>query len=200
MKFTSIIFTFWSFSLMSQNKSQNNLIPQFDSCYQMQYDSNFTVIEGTNHSIPLMIANGIVIRNDELNIKILDSIYVLKCPQSFEKYGNLGTLGVIYLKTKQKFKTIDVLKIKKSNTRHTNKSDIIIYALNGFVFTDTTLLFSKKAITKVDIIENPSILNFETTKNTTCISIWTITDEELKKDASIPKLCRGIYFSSNKKE
>jgi hypothetical protein len=93
-----------------------------------------------------------------------------------------------------------VLKIKKSNTRHTNKSNIIIYALNGFVFTDTTLLFSKNAITKVDIIENPSIINLETTKNTTCISIWTITDNELKEDASMPKLCRGVYRSSKNNE
>jgi hypothetical protein len=200
MRFTSLLFAFIFIVSLQKGKSQSLYALSFDTCFHLQNDANFKTIKGTNHSIPLKLANGIIIRIEELNTKLLDSIYVLKCPQSFEKYGNLGTLGVIYLKTKQKFKTIDVLKIMKSNTRHTNKSNNIIYALNGFVFTDTTLLFSKKAITKVDIIENPSILNFETTKNTTCISIWTITDEELKKDASIPKLCRGVYINSDNKD
>jgi hypothetical protein len=200
MRFTFLLFAFIFIISLQKGTSQSPSAFPFDTCFHLQNDANFKTIKGTNHSIPLKLANGIIIRIEELNTKMLDSIYVLKCPQSFEKYGNLGTLGVIYLKANQKFKTIDVLKIKKSNTRHTKKSNRIIYALNGFVFTDTTLLFSKKAIIKVDIINNPSILNVETTKNTTCINIWTITNKELKEDASMPKLCRDVYINSNKKE
>ena len=60
-------------------------------------------IKGTRHCRSILIANDIVIRPEENNSSLLQHINVLKCSDSYKKYGDIGTNGVIVEDTKQTF-------------------------------------------------------------------------------------------------
>jgi hypothetical protein len=153
------------------------------------------ILPGTNHSRPLIIANGIIVRGEEIKKNLVDTIYVIKCPQSFEKFGNVGSLGAIYLNTRQTFDTVKISNIATIELSH-GSSQKIIYAINGYLFADTGFTLSRKAIKKVDILKGYKLQLQDTNEEVTCISIWTITDKEIKNDNSIPKPCRGVGFAS----
>jgi hypothetical protein len=166
-----------------------------DTCNKLKGQSDSKKIPGADYSRPLILANGIVIRGDEIQEKLVDTIFVIKCPQSFAKFGDLGALGVISIDTKQNFESVVVTKIASIKKSHSANSKLV-YSLNGYLFTDTTLKISTKAVKRVDFINNFKLANFATDDNTTCISIWTITKKEMKDDNSIPKPCRGVGFAN----
>jgi hypothetical protein len=141
---------------------------------------------GTRHSSPLFLANGIVVRVDEVDSALLESVSVLRCPQSIETFRNLGINGVVLIKTKQVFETTTPqIEIRKS---HGTKSRVI-YALNGFILTDTALKISKSSIREIDIVSNSRIDYANLYRGYTCVNVWTLT-----KDERIPMsvLCRGV--------
>jgi len=165
----------------------NRLFSQrIESCAELTKKANLERVIGTRHSSPLFLANGIVVRVDEIDSSLLEGVSVLKCPQSIEAFGNLGINGVVLIKTKQVFETTKPqIEIRKS---HGTKSRII-YALNGFILTDTTLKISKAAIREVNIISNSRIDYGNRYRGYTCVNVWTLT-----KDERIPMsaLCRGV--------
>ena len=139
----------------------------------------------------MYFANNTVIGNNEINTKLIDSIGVMKYPEALKKWGNLASIGVILIKTKQTFKTLTISDLAKKYLLNTGNFNVI-YALNGYFFTDSTLKISEKAIIRVEIIKNLRIDNTDTSNRFTCMNIWTATKEDIKRDESIPKLCRGV--------
>jgi hypothetical protein len=174
--------------------SQTNLIdPEsglkvVDTCQLMYNMANMQKIEGTNHSIPYVVANEIMININEIDEKKVNTLYIPKCPKSFELYGNLAALGIIHIKTRQKFEVVKVAELMKKK-RIKKYHEPILFALNGYMFSDTSLAISKKAITKVESVKIPSI---QKGGFTICFSIWTLTNKEIKQNMAMPKLCRGI--------
>ncbi|MEO6452526.1 MAG: hypothetical protein ABIN97_00530 [Ginsengibacter sp.] len=166
-----------------------------DTCVKLQKQANLKILPGTNHSRPLIIANGIIIRGEEVKEKLVDTIYIIKCPQSFEKFGNIGSLGVIYLETTQTFDPVPISNVAAIKQSHGSRQKII-YAINGYLFADTGLTLSRKAIKKVDILKGYKLQLPDTNEEVTCISIWTITRKEIKDDNSLPKPCRGVGFAA----
>lgn len=166
-----------------------------DTCIKLQKQATLKTLPGTNHSRPLIIANGIIIRGEEIEEKLVDTIYVIKCPQTFDKFGNIGSLGVIYLDTKQTFDTVQISNVARVNQSHGSRQKII-YAINGYLFADTGLALSRKAIKKVDILKGYKLKLPDINEEVICVSIWTITRKEIKEDNSMPKPCRGVGFAS----
>lgn len=175
------------------DSSKSIVVSYSDTCYKLQKQADLKKIPGTNHSWPLIMANGIIIRGKEINKNLIDSIYFINGPQSFEKFGNIGSPGVIYLDTRQKFDALQISQIAKES--HGIKQNII-YAINGYLFADSTLKLSRKAIKKVEILKDYKLSSTDNNQVVTCISIWTITKKEIKKDNSL-KLCRGVGFVSS---
>jgi hypothetical protein len=165
-----------------------------DTCVKLQKQAGLKILPGTNHSRPLIIANGIIIRGEEIKEKLVDTIYVIKCPQSVEKFGNIGSLGVIYLDTRQTFDTVLISNVVTIKQSHGSRQKIV-YAINGYLFADRGLALSRKAIKKVDILKDYKLQLSATKVEVTCVSIWTITVKEIKNDNLIPKPCRGVGFA-----
>lgn len=120
---------------------------------------------------------------------MIDFIFIIKCPQSFEKFGDAGSMGVIAITTKQKFKTVTIGELAKQEEMESDRRQIS-YALNGYLITDTSQRISLKAIKRIDMI-NRKVAG-EGNNATTCFSIWTITRKEIRQYNNRPKLCRGV--------
>jgi hypothetical protein len=166
-----------------------------DTCVKLQHQANLNKLHKTNHSRPLVIANGTIIRGEEINEKQVDTIYIIKCPQSVEKFGNIGALGVIYLDTKQTFDTVRISNLATIKQSH-GAPQKTVYAVNGYLFAHPSLTISRRAIKKVDILRNYELNTSNSDEAVTCISIWTITKKEIKDDNAIPNPCRGVSFAS----
>ena len=166
-----------------------------DTCILLQKRASQKILPGTNHSRPLVVADGMIIRGDEIKEKLVDTIFVIKCPQSFERFGNIGALGVIYLETKQEFDTVSITRVATIRQSH-GVAQKTIYAINGYLFADTTLKLSKKAVKKVEVFKNFSADFLDINEHVTCVSIWTLTNKEIKDDNSVPKPCRGVGFAN----
>jgi hypothetical protein len=194
-----IALTFLTISVSGQTNwrdTTNGLgIAYFDTCINLQNQANLNKLPKTNHSRPLIIANGILIIGDEIEEKLVDTIYVIKCPQSFEKFGNIGALGIVYLNTGQTFDTVRISNIVRTKQSHGSEQKLV-YAVNGYLFADPNLYISRKAIKKVDIFKGYKLNSVTPDEAVTCISIWTITKREIKDDNLIPKPCRGVGFAS----
>jgi hypothetical protein len=149
-----------------------------DTCKNLQKGSMEKTLPGTNHSMFLIIANGIVISGDEIKKKRIDSISVIKCPQSFTLFGNIGAFGVLKLKTRQKFDTVRITNVVNIEQSHSAQQKVV-YAINGYLFADTTLSLSKKAVKRVEILKNfkHKSLNGE---EFICVSIWTMKEKKKK--------------------
>jgi len=147
---------------------------------------NLQRIAGTEHSSPIFLANGVVVRGQELDTNLVESISIMKCPQSIRDYGILGINGVILIRTKQIFE-VTSLQIEVEKSGRTKSK--IVYALNGFIITDTLLKISKAAILEINIISKSKINLSDRYKGYSCINVWTLNrDERLV----ISPLCRGI--------
>jgi hypothetical protein len=166
-----------------------------DSCALYHQLAQHKIIPGTNHSIPLIIANGIVIRPEDLSEHLIDSIYMIKCPESFHSYGNIAAAGVLYLKTKQSFESVRITSLVKIRQSHASEQKII-YAVNGYLFADESLMLSRRAIKKIDIMKNYRLPPAGINEEVTVINIWTLTRREIKRLNDIPKPCRGIGLSA----
>lgn len=149
---------------------------QADTCYKLKQQAESKKMPGSYHSRALHIANGIIVSVKEIEEEQIDSIRVIECPESFDKFGDLAALGVVWFYTKHKFESIMVADIVKIKLPHLSKSPkTCTYALNGYFFSDTSLQISKKAIVRVDVINNNDIH---------CISIWTMNESEINEDKS----------------
>lgn len=162
-----------------------------DSLIKLEKKSIPKILPGTNHSRSLIIANGIIIRGEEIMDNLLDSIYFIKVPESVEKFGNVGALGVIFINTRQRFDTVQISKVATIRQSHRSNQKVI-YAINGYLFADTGIVLSRKAIKKVDILKGYKLQLADINEEVTCINIWTITKREIKVDNLMPKPCRGV--------
>jgi hypothetical protein len=182
----TILFLFSLTTLFGQTNWRDNRLP-IDTCIQIANQIANNSVNGTKHSNPLYIANGIVIRGQQLDTTLLENISVLKCPDAFYKFNYAGVNGAILIQTKQEFKTVTPISIR-------DKKGIegkVIFALNGYYLTDTTLLISNKAIKEIEILSTKSVDNINS--NQTLINIWTLTKKERKP---MPALCRGVTITN----
>jgi len=185
-----LIFLFSFTILFGQTNERDNNLPA-DTCLKISKQVQYNSISGTRHSNPLIIANDIVVRGQELDTTLIESISVLKCPEAFYKYHYAGVNGAIICKIKQKFKTVTPISIAKKKSIKGK----VIYALNDFYLTDSTLQISVKAIKLIEIINTKGISGIN--PNSTVINIWTLTEEERKP---LPVNCRGVVFSKLKED
>ena len=154
-----------------------------DTCTKIANQISYNSVSGTKHSNPLIIANGIVVREQQLDTTLVQHISVLKCPEAFYKFRYAGVNGAIIVQTKEKFKTVTPISIR-------NKKEIegkVIFAINGYYLTDTTLLISSKAIKEIEIFSTKGVDDINI--NQTLINIWTLSKKERQP---MPALCRGV--------
>ena len=175
-------------TLFGQTNWRDNRLPT-DTCIKIANGIPKNYVGKQIHSNPLIVANGIVIRGQELDTTLLQDISLLKCPDAFNEFGYAGANGALIIKTKQSFKTVTAFSTRQKKSIEGN----VVYALNGFLLSDTTILISKKAITNIQILSIDSKTNND--EKVTCINIWTMTKKDRKPLAA---LCRGIRVSSAK--
>ena len=138
------------------------------------------VIKGTRHCRSILIANGVVIRTEEINPSLLQHINVIKCPDSYKTYGDIGTNGVILEETKQTFDFIIPSQVNfKKTSAFLNKKKI--YFLNGFLITNDSLRISKNAITRTEVLKAKNYSEASNNDSTVLINIWTLTKKEVRK-------------------
>ncbi len=133
-----------------------------DSC-------NYQKLEKGSSSIgynPLYLANGIVTGSGELDGDLAIDVTVIHCPESSRKFSYIASGGVILINTKQTFETVTPAAIRFDKLI---KGEVI-YALNGCLLLDSTLLISKKAIVEIEIFD---FVN-KVSEIVTCINIWTL--------------------------
>jgi hypothetical protein len=134
--------------------------------------SNYSV-NATRHNRPLIVANGVIIRFQQLDTTLIKNISALTYNEGFIRFYYAGSNGVISIETKQKFKTVTLFSIR-------DRKDIegdVIYAINGYYTTDSTLKISTKAIRQIQIFDqNDNAIN----ASSTVINIWTLKRKERK--------------------
>ncbi|OQP46817.1 hypothetical protein A4H97_04650 [Niastella yeongjuensis] len=137
-------------------------------------------IKGTKHCRSILIANGVVIRTEEVNASLLRHVDVIKCPDAYKTYGDIGTNGVIVEETKQTFDFIIPSQVdykRKSDYLNKNKT----YFLNGYLITNDSLRISKKAIVRTEVLTAKSYSNGFDNDSIVIINIWTLTKKEVRK-------------------
>jgi hypothetical protein len=154
-----------------------------------QLQKNVQTLRGADHLQPLFIANGAIIGGNEIKIKLVDTIYVFKGAESYEKYGGIGANGVVCIGTRQAFDTISISNLA-DDWYFKNENRRTVYAVNGYLFADPNLSISRKAIRRVNVFKRYRLDASD--EIVTCISIWTISKKQIRKDSKMPKLCRGV--------
>jgi len=146
-------------------------------------------IKGTGHCRSILIANGVVIRTEENNPRLLEHIDVIKCPDSYKTYGDIGTNGVIVEQTKQTFYFLVPSQVDfKNSSSYSDKKKI--YFLNGFLITNDSLRISKDAIVRTEVLTSKNYVDTVKGDSTVLINIWTLTKKEVKKSL---KNCQRSY-------
>ena len=177
-------------NLFGQTNWRDNRLPT-DTCIKIANQISYNSVSGTKHSNPLVVANGIVIRGQQLDTTLLQNISILKCPEAFYKFNYAGVNGAILIQTKQEFKTTTPISIREKKSIEGK----VIYALNGYYITDPTQQISVKAIKGIDIFitKGSSGIN----PSPTVISIWTLTKKE-RQPIPMSTLCRGVEITNSK--
>jgi hypothetical protein len=146
-------------------------------------------IKGTRHCRSLLIANGVVIRTEENNPRLLQHVDVIECPDSYKIYGDVGTNGVIVEETKQTFDFIVPSQVDfQKSSLYIDKRKI--YFLNGLLITNDSLRISKNAIIRTDVLTPEHYAEIENNDGTILVNIWTLTKKEVRKSL---KNCRRSY-------
>ena len=146
-------------------------------------------IKGTMHCRSITIANGVVVRTEESSGNLLTHIDVIKCPDSYKTYGDIGTNGVIVEDTRQTFDFITPSHVAiKNASSYDNKKRI--YFLNGFLITNDSLKISKKAIKRIEVLNPKYYKETQNSDNAVLVNIWTLTRKEVRKSL---KTCRRSY-------
>jgi hypothetical protein len=138
------------------------------------------MIKGTENSRPLIVANGLIICMKELDEKKIDTTaatIVMECKDAYAKFGNLAARGVISLKTKQIFETISVKELRESKKIKTTGHQTML-AINGFITNDYSLVISRNAIDKIDVLLKVVIGDKVIDPNIAVVNIWTNTKKE----------------------
>jgi hypothetical protein len=175
-------------TLFGQTNWRDNSLTS-DTCIKIANEIPANSISGTKHSNPLYIANDVVICGEQLDTTLLVSVDVLKCPKAFYRFNYAGVNGAIIIKTRQEFKTVTVTSIRDEKYIKGN----VIYALNGYYLTDTTLKISIDAIREIEI--NKTKVYKGINPRPTIINIWTLTKKERQPMSG---LCRGIGITTLK--
>lgn len=137
-------------------------------------------IKGTRHCRSIIIANGVIIRTEENNPRLLENIDVIKCPDSYKTYGDIGTNGAIVEQTKQTFDFYIPSQIDfKNSSAYIDKKKI--YFLNGFLITNDSLRISKNAIIRTEVLTSKNYTDISKSDSTVLINIWTLTKKEVRK-------------------
>ena len=146
-------------------------------------------IKGTRHCRSILIANGVVIRTEENNPNLLQHINVMKCPDSYRTYGDIGTNGVIVEDTKQVFDFITPFNVHIENSSSFNDKKKL-YFLNGFLITNDSLRISKNAIKRIEVLKPENYKETLNDDKVLLINIWTLTKTEVRKSL---RSCRRFY-------
>lgn len=184
----TISFFFSLTTLFGQSNWRDNRF-QSDTCTKIANEIPFNSVSGTKHSNPLIIANGIVVSGKQLDTTLIQNISILKCPEAFYKFNYAGVNGAIIIQTKQEFKTVTPNSIRDKKAIEGQ----VVYALNGYYLTDTSLQISSKAIKSIDIFITKGASGIN--QSPTVINIWTLTKKERQP---LPALCRGVGIANNK--
>jgi hypothetical protein len=158
-----------------------------DTCIKIANQISYNSVSGAKHCNPLYIANGIVVRGPQLDTTLLQNISILKCPEAFYKFSYAGINGAILIQTKQEFKTVTPVSIRDKKSIEGQ----VIYALNGYYLTDSTLLISIGAIKGIDIFITKGSRSIN--PSATVINIWTLTKKERQPMSG---LCRGVGITN----
>ncbi|ULQ55836.1 hypothetical protein KJS94_14395 [Flavihumibacter rivuli] len=183
-----VTFQFFLTALFGQtNSSYNHFLT--DTCIIISNEISSNSVSGTKHSNPLIIANGIIVRGQQLDTTLIQNISILKCPEAFYKFNYAGVNGAILIQTKQEFKTVTPTSIRDKKSIDGQ----VIYAINGYYLIDSTLQISNKAIKGIDVLiaKSSSGINL----SPTVINIWTLTKKERQ---SMLTLCRGVGITNLK--
>lgn len=165
-------------SIVTKAQINDRIIINFnppDSCHKLWQNAERQRVSWQMSRAAVILANNIIVRANEIDQQSVDSFIFVRCPQSFEKLGNLGANGIFYFYTKQNFKASTLEKLSRVKRRHRKN---VIYALNGYLFAAPTLMMSKKAVKRIEVIKNFKTDSTGTQTGMTCINIWTVTEEE----------------------
>lgn len=130
-----------------------------DSCRMLSSKARATSLSGTVHSQPPIIANGVLLRTNEIDTVKIEETSIVKCPKSF---------------TTQNFETFTPLSIKQKRSI----TGPVTYLINGYQTTDSTPKISVKAIKHIDILYATDTLHMQS--RNTAISLYTLTRKERK--------------------
>ena len=83
-------------TLFGQANWRDNILPT-DTCIKIANQLSNNSVSGTKHSNPLYVANGIVVRGEQLDTTLLENVSVLKCPEAFYKFNYAGINGAILI-------------------------------------------------------------------------------------------------------
>ena len=188
-----IIFTLLAINLLGQDKTilSKDSIKQITNIENLLEDSllkkakniseNYISLE--KYDAPLFLYNGIVINSLEfsnLNLKLMSEITVIKYPESFSIFGYVGVNGLILLKGKQKIKFTTLKEIRSKEINLGNEN--FIYALNGYIISDSSFKISKKSVVEIEILNSGSEKGLNKKyKNYNCINVWTLNKAERKE-------------------
>jgi hypothetical protein len=146
-------------------------------------------LRGIMHCRSIIIANGVVIRTEENNPSLLKRVDVMKCPDSYKTFGDIGANGVIVEDTKQTFDFVIPSKVNIGNSSFYNNKKKI-YFLNGFLITNDSLKISKNAIKRIEVLEFKDYFETLNKSEVVLINIWILTKKELRKSL---RNCRRSY-------
>ena len=139
---------------------------------------------------PILFANKIIVRQDELKPDLIDNAFAENCTEAFPSYGEIEACGIISLNTRQSIKSIafSEIALDKSNF----KADTILYFINGLQRVSSITLISVKAIKKIEVFNIKPLEVGEQRQQ--MINIWTLTKKERKRIRNEPKDCQGIII------
>lgn len=143
----------------------------------------FNPIGEAKHGQSLVLANNIIIRMDQLNVRLLDSVSILRWPDMSSLYGDAAENGIIFLKTRQKFATISIGNVPIPNASQAMGEKKFI--LNGYLINNLSIKISRSAIKKVEVL---NVAGSPDNQPASYISIWTLTEEERRPLSSICNL------------
>jgi hypothetical protein len=158
-----------------------------DTCSKIEQSSGILYVGKKQHQQPLFIANGIVAGGGQyLDASLIDTIYVLRCPEAFYQYSYAGVNGVVVMQTRQVFETVPLTSIRKKM----RVEGPVIYAINGYPLTDSTLYISTKAVEEIEGIASKGIVGSD--RSTAVINIWTLSKKE-RKSVRLPLLINNCF-------
>ena len=175
-------------------------ISKQDTCSRNTITIAENLISSEKNDAPLFLYNGIILGSKEvssLNQKQISDVKVIRCPESYRYFGYVGINGLIFIKGNQKFKYTTLKKIKSQVVNEMTGN--FIYALNGYIITDSTIMISSKSVNEIEVIQSGKEKGLNKKyKNFTCLNVWTLTKDERNEIKFKPCGLMRRYAESHK--